>query len=434
MKPLRYIPLIFIFQLSLVQHYNKDIFVQCDATIHNNKNNNTNNNSKSKNNHNTLNQSTRNLVSFFTSTNTNNSNNNKNNDEDNGNDQEVFITTKNDNVCLYDDNDKSHSISSCRGGNQLVNMIQDDNHSDEITIIQNFIGEDEKQRIQNNNNNNNNNMNFHFHGWRWHTLSIIRDSSRLQKLADRVLLLTNTNNNNKENQQKIIMSLTKAVDHVIDFNLKGLQRIEGNVFFPWLKDKLTKVDTFTQQHDTINNNDNNDHWKQVSNAFKIIIDDIENDKKKVRTIADNLRVQAKSIISLNNSEDNDDGDDDNDVNHNINQSKMKEAIIQISQQSGSLSFLMKSIFKKEVQLLVPAVSKLIPAKEQIKVNNKILKNLGIFESRAILVGMIETLKDEEYGNKEERDLFEREIPYIPRKMIPRWKRNLYDLQAGMLEF
>lgn len=311
-----------------------------------------------------------------------------------------------------------------------------------IMAIQEFLSKDENDDRNNDHDTREENPNpssssqsfidnFHFHGWRWHTLSIVRDSSRLSVFARKCQsLLQKNDDNNMGKLQQQRLELQKAVDHVIDFNLKGLQRIEGNVFFPWLKEKLTNNDMLSQYNqregssdsgsdsDSDSDSASDNSTANLSAAFKVVIDNIEADKEKVVTIAENIKQQANKI---------------NTDTNNINMDIIKEATEQISQQSQSLTLLMNDIFEKELTLLAPAVAKLVPAKEQIKVNNQILRNLGILESRAILVGMSEALKDEKYGTEEERELFEREIPFLPRKMITRWKRTLYDQQAGMLE-
>ena len=72
---------------------------------------------------------------------------------------------------------------------------------------------------------------FHVHGWRWHTLSLSRESRRLSDLARR----TTTAN---------IDRLKKASEYVVGFNLKGLHKIEADLFFPWMKEKLTSIDSW----------------------------------------------------------------------------------------------------------------------------------------------------------------------------------------------
>jgi len=84
----------------------------------------------------------------------------------------------------------------------------------------------------------------------------------------------------------------------------------------------------------------------------------------------------------------------------------------------------------EDTFLVPAVAILVPDAEQKSFNNKVIRNLGILDSRLHLVGMYEAVQEQDAA---EQQLFQQEIPALPRKMIPRWKRTLYDKQAGVLE-
>lgn len=91
---------------------------------------------------------------------------------------------------------------------------------------------------------------------------------------------------------------------------------------------------------------------------------------------------------------------------------------------------MKSIFQRESSSLVPAISKVVPASEQKSFSKKVLRNLGLLDSRLYLVSMHEAVMDSR--DPVEQSLFERDIPSIPRKMIPRWKRKLYDAKANML--
>ena len=85
----------------------------------------------------------------------------------------------------------------------------------------------------------------------------------------------------------------------------------------------------------------------------------------------------------------------------------------------------------EDKLLVPAIAKVVPASEQHSFNNRVLRNLGVWDSRLYLVAMYEAV--EESGNKIEMALFEKAIPSIPQMMIPRWRRKLYEPRAGVLD-
>ena len=86
---------------------------------------------------------------------------------------------------------------------------------------------------------------------------------------------------------------------------------------------------------------------------------------------------------------------------------------------------------RENRLLVPAIAALVPESEQKSFSDKVLFRLGVLDSRLHLVHMKEAVS--ESGDKLEQQLFEREIPYIPKKMIPRWKRKLYEPRANVLD-
>lgn len=93
------------------------------------------------------------------------------------------------------------------------------------------------------------NQTFHVQGWRWHTLSLARDLRRLRNLASRLMLDPAYNTEDK--------TLDKAVHHVIDFNMKALHRIENDLFFPWLRAKLTAVDD-----------------PSLAESFEVVLDDV----------------------------------------------------------------------------------------------------------------------------------------------------------------
>ncbi len=169
--------------------------------------------------------------------------------------------------------------------------------------------------------------------------------------------------------------------------------------------------------------------KNLVKAFQDVIESIEKERHEIDILAKELDTKTQQIITSTSTSAT---TTTTTTTTNDNTHYVLHETNQLSQLSQTISTKLQHVFTQEIQYLVPAVATLIPSKEQIRVNNKILRNLGIFESRAILVGMYETLQDDRYGNENERGLFEREIPFVPRKMIPRWKRTLYEEQAGML--
>ena len=92
-------------------------------------------------------------------------------------------------------------------------------------------------------------------------MSLVREAGRFSKMAVRF-------------QDKPIedrQPLQQAADYVIGFNLKGLHRIEAELFFPWMKEKLTAI----QERD-------------VSQAFESVMYQLEDDRKTVAKLGDSI--------------------------------------------------------------------------------------------------------------------------------------------------
>jgi len=228
---------------------------------------------------------------------------------------------------------------------------------------------------------------FHIHGWRWHTMSLVREAERLSSMAQRF-------------QTKPVEErhpLQQAADYVIGFNLKGLHKIEADLFFPWMKDKLTTVQD-----------------QELSEAFATVMDELEKDRKTVAKLGDSIKQNARIACDLAKNE--------------LSRSGALERIVY---ESAALASHARSMMERENSLLVPAIAQIVTAPEQKSFNNKVLKNLGLWDSRLHLVGMHEAVL--ECHNPQEREIFKQAIPSVPRLMIPRWKRNLYDQKSSILE-
>lgn len=87
------------------------------------------------------------------------------------------------------------------------------------------------------------------------------------------------------------------------------------------------------------------------------------------------------------------------------------------------------MFSTEDDLLVPLVARYVPVRDQTAFNQRVIRGLGVWDSRLHLVGMHEAVV---HDRPQEYPAFEREIPYLPRMMIARWKRNLYDPKVAVL--
>jgi len=240
---------------------------------------------------------------------------------------------------------------------------------------------------------------FHVHGWRWHSLSFVRDAKRLERLALQLLKLGD------DTREEDCAMLDKAAEHVIDFNLAGLTNVENGVWFPWLRERLCGDKSTEIVHVA------EEHRKQLGR----IIDAVVEERDHINRLAHAVRDQAKMSSASN-----------------VDPSKIKEAITNVAEMSASLATRFQSVFETSAErILVPAVALIVPERDQRAVSNKVIRKLGVLDSRRHLVGMYDAVLDE--GSTKERELFESEMPSLARAMIPRWRRKLYDPTAGMLD-
>lgn len=224
---------------------------------------------------------------------------------------------------------------------------------------------------------------FHIHGWRWHTLSLARESGRLLQLANR-------------SELSQADSLQEAADYVVGFNLKGLHKIEADLFFPWMREKLSAIP------DAL-----------VSEAFKGVMDELESDRRIVAELGESIK---KSVVIA--------------CDASKEESLRIEAIKTVAESAASLQGCAKRMIHLEDTWLVPGIAKIVPESEQKSFNNRVLRNLGILDSRLHLVAMYEAV--EESKDSKEKALFEQAIPSLPQMMIPRWKRKLYEPKTSVL--
>jgi hypothetical protein len=227
--------------------------------------------------------------------------------------------------------------------------------------------------------------NFHIQGWRWHTKSLIREVGRLHALASRTSL---------QNAE----SLREATDYVIGFNLKGLHKIETGLFFPWMRQKLTSTQN-----------------KHLSTAFGTVMDELERDRTMVEELGKSICTNVAMACDSRQPE-----------------TLRKGAIKTVADQSARLQEFARNMAELEDTYLVPAVAAIVPDKEQKTFNTKVLRGLGILDSRLHLVSMYEAVWEDK-NNLKEKELFRQAIPSVPQMMIPRWKRKLYAPKTYMLE-
>lgn len=235
---------------------------------------------------------------------------------------------------------------------------------------------------------------FYIQGWRWHTLSLIRDTDRLANYV-RVVLGNPTTEKMDSTQ--------RAVNHVVDFNLKGLYRIEDDVFLPWLRTKLLSSDHIESE--------------EVKQAFQTVMDGVDHDRDRVKKMASSLVLETKVATK----------------DEKVDDPTVQNVLTGVMEKSEMMHNILKSIKDRQDNFLVPGLMRVVTPREQKSFNTKVLRSLGIFESRKHLVGMHDAVYDSRYGNEEEKSLFLDQIPSVARMMIGRWRRTLYETDAGMLD-
>ena len=167
----------------------------------------------------------------------------------------------------YDSSSAKECVSSSiRGGGD--GTYDDDDDDDEATIRRFLQDPNNKISLDQ----------FHVHGWRWHTMSLVREAKRLEKMADRY---HDDNVNNLG--EKCCNSLKQATEYVVGFNLKGLHKIEADLFFPWMRNKLTTT-SMIQAAATTTTTTTTD----LAIAFGSIMDHLESDRQKVAKLGESI--------------------------------------------------------------------------------------------------------------------------------------------------
>ncbi|KAL3779173.1 hypothetical protein HJC23_002024 [Cyclotella cryptica] len=242
---------------------------------------------------------------------------------------------------------------------------------------------------------------FHIQGWRWHFMSLMRDSERLERLAKFLLYDIEGRDNSG------LIALEQAVDYLVNFNMAGLHRVESSMFVQWLHDHLCNANVIGEFC--------GDDGNAVTDAFRDVIDKVNDHRVKSSQIGKELYERAKAAS-------------DESTTLHQRQERLND-IVKLSLQLSARLRLMRVL---QETLVVPAIALVVPSGNQKSFNNRVLLNLGILESRVHLVGMHDAVW--ESGIESEKNKFEKEIPYVARVMIERWRKSLYDPKAGMLDY
>lgn len=105
------------------------------------------------------------------------------------------------------------------------------------------------------------------------------------------------------------------------------------------------------------------------------------------------------------------------------------AIEKVATNAAAIADSTQAMLSREINIVIPFVARLMTEPEQTSLNNQVIRKLGILDSRLHLVGMYEAI----VNNGHEKQLFVKAIPSLPQKLIPRWKRLMYEPRAGALD-
>ncbi|KAL3795717.1 hypothetical protein ACHAW5_004487 [Stephanodiscus triporus] len=246
---------------------------------------------------------------------------------------------------------------------------------------------------------------FHIQGWRWHSMSLIRDSRRLERLSRHLANITKDRDD--EESSFGFEALERAANYVINFNMAGLFRIQS-VFLNFLRKHLCDEESLGLFSE-------GENYAAEADAFRKLIDAIDKGRDRSehvgRQLYDSANASSKSSESFQNKQ---------------------RLLGEVARSSRRLVDLLASMRKLQETLIVPAISRVIPSKVQKSFNSKVLLSLGLLESRLHLVGMYDTVWESEI--EAEKVKFEKEIPYVARMMIERWRQSLYIPKAGALDY
>lgn len=109
---------------------------------------------------------------------------------------------------------------------------------------------------------------FYIQGWRWHTMSLVHEAGRLNQLASRLSDLPQEGETENASSNHL-MSLQTATEYTVDFNMRGLHKIERDVFFPWVRSKTQSIQKIEPE---------------ISRAFDTILNEFDRERNVLESL------------------------------------------------------------------------------------------------------------------------------------------------------
>lgn len=226
-------------------------------------------------------------------------------------------------------------------------------------------------------------------------MALLRDFKRLSFLASS--FVPSLNSASADEINKALDELEQATNFVVNFNMKGLQRIETTTFFPWLK-------------------------KTFCNSFPGSLYATDVLAKTLKCEENHIKLKKKSgdLLEIVRG-----------TKSASNQPQRLQMLGKVASLSMEMSYLVGDNIMLEESSIIPAIIECVSEKDQKSVNTKVMLRLGVLESRIHLLSMYETVIS--CKDKSEYEVFRKVIPSIPQRMIPRWRKTIYLPKVGALQ-
>jgi hypothetical protein len=112
---------------------------------------------------------------------------------------------------------------------------------------------------------------FHIHGWKWHTMSLAHEARRLNSLALKLRDVPLPTQQQVDDEMTDLSALRTVADYTIGFNMRGLHRIENEIFFPLVRQKALSVSE-----------------RDVVTAFVTVLNQLDKDRSTVKALGTSL--------------------------------------------------------------------------------------------------------------------------------------------------
>lgn len=115
-------------------------------------------------------------------------------------------------------------------------------------------------------------------------MALAREASRLHRLTLLIMAHNKTSGGDEDGVKNAksavnVNALRKAADYVVGFNMKGLHRIERDLFFPWVQQQVIEP---------LSRSD-----REMSSAVRVVMDQLDHQRRTIDKLGQNLVSNSK---------------------------------------------------------------------------------------------------------------------------------------------